>query len=62
MGARLSVEEYVGEAHVSLAIFAAAGLDYDQITRQLQEEGVQHFVASFQTLFARIERERPAEK
>lgn len=58
--ARLSVEEHVSAAHACLATLAAAGLDYDQITRQLQEEGVQHFVASFQTLFARIERERTA--
>lgn len=58
--ARLSVEEHVSAAHASLAILAAAGLDYDQITRQLQEEGIQHFVASFQTLFARIESERTA--
>jgi hypothetical protein len=34
------------------------GIHYDQVTRQLQEEGMHKFTASFHTLFACIDTKR----
>jgi transaldolase len=41
-----------------LAALEEAGIHYDQVTRQLQDEGVQKFVDSFRTLFAGIDNKR----
>lgn len=57
---RLSIEEELGEAQAQLAALADAGIHYDQVTRQLQEEGVQKFIDSFQKLFQCIDKKRPA--
>ena len=38
----------------------SAGIDYEQITEQLQEEGVQKFIDSFDKLFQCIEDKRKA--
>ncbi len=56
---RLSIEEQLGEAQAQLAALADVGIHYDQITRQLQEEGVQKFIDSFQKLFQCIDKKRP---
>jgi transaldolase len=64
---RKSIEDRLPEAQVHLMALAEVGIDYDQVTQQLQEEGVQKFIDSFQTLFACIDKQRqhfsaPAEK
>ena len=51
-------EEDLPGAQAVLAALQAAGIDYEQVTRQLQEEGVQKFIDSFQKLFACIENKR----
>jgi transaldolase len=55
---RLSIEDRLQEAKAHLAALAEIGISYDQVTRQLQEEGVQKFIDSFQKLFACIENKR----
>ncbi len=55
---RLSIEDQLPQAQAELAALAEAGINYDQVTRQLQEEGVQKFIDSFQTLFACIDKKR----
>jgi transaldolase len=55
---RLSIEDQLPEAKAQLAALAGAGINYDQVTRQLQEEGVQKFVGSFHTLFGCIDNKR----
>jgi len=48
---RLSIEDQLSEAKTQLAELANFGIHYDQVTRQLQDEGVQKFADSFHTLF-----------
>jgi len=55
---RLSLEEYLAEAQAELAALEQAGIHYSQVTRQLQEEGVQKFIDSFQKLFACLDKKR----
>jgi transaldolase len=55
---RLSLEEHLAEAQAELAALEQAGIHYSQVTRQLQEEGVQKFIDSFQKLFACIDKKR----
>jgi transaldolase len=55
---RLSMEEHLLEAQAELAALEEVGIHYDQVTRQLQDEGVQKFVDSFRTLFAGIDNKR----
>jgi transaldolase len=57
---RLSVEEDLPGARAVLAALQAAGIDYQQVTNQLQEEGVQKFIDSFQKLLQCIEDKRKA--
>ncbi len=57
---RLSVEEDIPQARAVLTALEAAGIDYEQITSQLQEEGVQKFIDSFDKLFQCIEDKRKA--
>jgi transaldolase len=57
---RLSVEEDLPQAQAILTALEAAGIDYDQVTSQLQEEGVQKFIDSFDKLFQCIEDKRKA--
>ena len=57
---RLSVEDNIQEAKADLAALEDVGIHYDQVTRQLQEEGVQRFADSFHQLFAGIESKRKA--
>ena len=57
---RLSVEEDIPQAQAVLAALEAAGIDYEQVTRQLQDEGVQKFIDSFDKLFRCIESKRKA--
>jgi transaldolase len=55
---RLSIEDHLREAKAQLAALADIGIHYDQITRQLQEEGVQKFIDSFHKLFQCIDNKR----
>ena len=57
---RLSVEEDIPQAQAVLAALEAAEIDYEQVTRQLQDEGVQKFIDSFDKLFRCIESKRKA--
>jgi transaldolase len=55
---RLSIEEDIPQARAVSTALQAAGIDYDQVIRQLQEEGVQKFIDSFDTLFHCIDNKR----
>lgn len=57
---RLSIEENLSQAQAEMAALEEVGIHYDQVTRQLQEEGVQKFIDSFQKLFQCIESKRHA--
>jgi Transaldolase/Fructose-6-phosphate aldolase len=57
---RLSVEEDLPQSQAVLAALEATGIDYEQVTQQLQEEGVQKFIDSFDKLFQCIEDKRKA--
>ena len=55
---RLSLEQHLAEAQAELAALEQAGIHYSQVTQQLEEEGVQKFIDSFQKLFACIDKKR----
>lgn len=55
---RPSLEENLSQAQAELAALEQVGINYDQITQQLQVEGVQKFIDSFQKLFQCIERKQ----
>jgi transaldolase len=57
---RLSVEDQLAETRAELAALENVGISYEQITRQLQDEGVQKFIDSFDKLFQCIEDKRKA--
>jgi transaldolase len=59
---RLSVEDDIPQARAQLAALESVGISYDQVTQQLQDEGVQRFADSFHNLFACIEDKRKALK
>ena len=49
-----------GRARASLAAFADAGIDYDDVVETLEREGVEKFAKSFEQLFADVEAKRDA--
>jgi transaldolase len=55
---RLSIEDQLPEAKAQLVALAGVGIHYDEVTRQLQEEGVQKFADSFHKLFQCIDNKR----
>jgi transaldolase len=57
---RLSVEDQLPEAQMDLAALQDVGISYEQVTSQLQKEGVQKFIDSFDKLFQCIESKRKA--
>jgi transaldolase len=57
---RLSIEDNIAEAYTVLEALEQVGIHYDQVTRQLQDEGVQKFADSFHQLFAGIESKKNA--
>src|SRR5947209_298062 len=57
---RLSIEEDLPQAQAVLAALQAARIDYERVTNQLQEEGVQKFIDSFDKLLQCIEDKRKA--
>jgi transaldolase len=52
---RLSVEDNIRQAREELEALENVGIYYDQVTKQLQDEGVQKFADSFHELFKGIE-------
>ena len=57
---RLSIEDNLEEAHQVFDALEKIGIHYDQVTKQLQDEGVQKFAASFHKLFEGIAEKRKA--
>jgi transaldolase len=57
---RLSVEEDIPQSRAVLSALEAAGINYQQVTSQLQKEGVRKFIDSFDKLFQCIESKRKA--
>ena len=57
---RLSIEDNLEEAHQVFDALEKIGIHYDQVTKQLQDEGVQKFADSFHTLFEGIAEKRKA--
>ena len=57
---RLSIEDNLEEAHQVFDAIEKIGIHYDQVTKQLQDEGVQKFADSFHTLFEGIAEKRKA--
>jgi transaldolase len=55
---RLTLERGLDEAHQLLAELAAAGVDYDDVTRVLEDEGVQKFADSFDELLEGVRAKR----
>jgi transaldolase len=55
---RLTLEEGLDEARQLLDELAQAGVDYDDVTRALEEEGVQKFADSFDELLEEIAAKR----
>ena len=55
---RLSVEDNIQQARDELAELEKIGIHYDQVTKQLQDEGVQKFADSFHELFKGIENKK----
>jgi len=53
-----TLERDVDEAHRTLEAFAEAGVDYDDVVRVLEEEGVEKFDKSFQELFEGVASKR----
>jgi transaldolase len=57
---RLSIEDNLEEAHQVFDALEKIGIHYDQVTKQLQDEGVQKFADSFHQLFEGIAEKRKA--
>jgi len=57
---RLIIEDNLEEAHQVFDALEKIGIHYDQVTKQLQDEGVQKFADSFHTLFEGIAEKRKA--
>lgn len=56
----LTVEKDIPQAKAELAALEEVGIHYDQVTKQLQDEGVQRFADSFHELFRGIESKKQA--
>ena len=57
---RLSIEDNLPQARAELAALEQIGIHYDQVTLQLQDEGVQKFADSFHQLFKSIDDKKKA--
>ena len=57
---RRSVEDNIQQAKDELEELEKVGIHYDQVTKQLQDEGVQKFADSFHELFKGIESKKQA--
>jgi transaldolase len=57
---RNSIEDNISEAHAVFDDLEKIGIHYDQVTQQLQDEGVQKFADSFHKLFEGISSKQKA--
>ncbi|TMC85166.1 MAG: transaldolase [Chloroflexi bacterium] len=57
---RLSIEDDIPQAHADLDALEKIGIHYDQVTQQLQDEGVKKFADAFDELFKGIESKKKA--
>jgi transaldolase len=57
---RLSIEDNIDQAYAVLEALEQIGIHYDQVTQQLQDEGVQKFADSFHKLFEGIDSKKKA--
>jgi transaldolase len=57
---RLSIGDNLPQARAELDALEQIGIHYDQVTRQLQDEGVQKFADSFHQLFKSIDDKKKA--
>jgi transaldolase len=55
-----TIENNIPQAKAELAALEEVGIHYDQVTQQLQDEGVQKFADSFHELFKGIESKKQA--
>lgn len=53
-----TIDKDLPEEHAVMAAIAAAGIDFDAVTNQLEEEGINAFIKSFDTLLAGVESKR----
>ena len=51
----LRIHEAIGTAEKDLATLASLGIDLSQVTRELEEEGVDKFAKSFDGVLAGVE-------
>jgi transaldolase len=49
-----TVDSHLDEARATMEQLIAAGIDYDAVTRQLENEGIASFSKSFEELLAEI--------
>ena len=57
---RYSIEDNIPQAKAELAALEEVGIHYDQVTQQLQDEGVKKFADSFHQLFQTIDSKKKA--
>ena len=55
---RRTVDTGVDEARAAMRALAAAGIDYDDVTRRLERDGLASFAASYDDLIAGVEEKR----
>ncbi|MGH7343228.1 MAG: transaldolase family protein, partial [Candidatus Rokuibacteriota bacterium] len=55
--AEVRIRDGLGEAHRMLEDLGKLGIDYDQVTRELEEEGVRKFEKSYGDLLATIRKQ-----
>jgi transaldolase len=53
-----TIDHNLTEAHRTMDELAAAGIDVDAVTRQLEEEGIASFAKSYDSLIAGVESKR----
>ena len=58
--AALTIEKNIQQSHQELDALEQIGIHYDQVTQQLQDEGVQKFADSFHQLFKSIDDKKQA--
>lgn len=57
---KVRIHDGVGEAHRSLQALRELGIDFDAVTRELEEEGVRKFTGSYDALLETIRKEQAA--
>ena len=55
---RRTIDTDLGDARATLEALAEAGIDFDAVTQQLEDEGVRLFVASYDELIAGVEQKQ----